>query len=161
MATMTDKTARSTGQAGAEPEAPQPAKKKKGKRKKLLIAIGLVVVLGVGAKVELGGGKSVASTAPMPGPLVALDPVTVNLTGGHYLRIGVTVEFTNKVSATAPPDGTIATDQIIVYFTGQEPVPLETTAGIATARRDLKTKIAAAYKDSPVYDILFTSFVVQ
>jgi flagellar protein FliL len=137
--------------------------KKKGKKKKLIILVVLVVVLGAGAKFGLGGSKKAdgATAAPKPGPIVALDAVTVNLSGGHYLRIGIAVEFTSKVSATAPPDGVVATDQTIVYFTGQDPTPLQTPAGLAAAKKGLEDKLTAAYPDDPIYDVLFTSFVVQ
>lgn len=137
--------------------------KKKSKKKKLVILVVLVVVLGAGAKFGLGGSKkpSGPAAAPKPGPIVALDAVTVNLIGGHYLRIGVAVEFTSAVSATAPPDGVLATDQTIVYFTGQDPAALQSAAGLATAKKGLEDKLKTAYPDDPIYDVLFTSFVVQ
>lgn len=154
MTTMTDKGAKTDAA-----EAPAPAKKK-GKKKLIIMVVGLLVVAGAAKFLLLGKAKP-ASTAPQPGPLVALDAVTVNLAGGHYLRVGVTVEFTSKVSASAPPDGSAATDQMISYFTGQNETTLETPAGIDAAKTALKAKIAGAYPKDPVYDILFTSFVVQ
>jgi flagellar protein FliL len=166
MPTMTDKAGKVAADAKETGDAPESPKKKKS-RKKLLIVVVLVLVVGVGAKFELGGSakkpgaNAAAAVAAKPGPMVALDAVTVNLAGGHYLRIGVTVQFTDKVSATAPPDGTAATDQTIGYFTGQDAAALETPAGLATAKAGLKTKIAAAYPKDPLYDVLFTSFVVQ
>ena len=150
--------------AGKDAALAAPPAKKKGKRKKILIAVGLVVVLGVGAKYEMGGSAKSSSSvppAPKPGPLVPLDAVTVNLSGGHYLRIGITLQFTSKVSATAPPDGAAATDQLILYFTGQDSATLTTPTELTTAKKDLEAKIAAAYPDDPLFDILFTSFVVQ
>ena len=159
MTTMTDKTAKAANSATA---ADEPVKKK-GKKKKLVIVLVLVLVLVAGAKFMLGGKKAPTgvAAAPKPGPVVAIDAVTVNLAGGHYLRIGVAVQFTSKVSATAPPDGAMATDQTITFFTGQDPSPLETGAGLADAKKGLEAKIATAYPDDPIYDILFTSFVVQ
>lgn len=167
MPTMTDKAGKVAADAKETGDAPESPKKKKS-RKKLLIAVVLVLVVGLGAKFELGGSAkkpggahAAAALAAKPGPMVALDAVTVNLAGGHYLRIGVTVQFTDKVSAAAPPDGTAATDQTIGYFTGQDAAALETPAGLASAKAGLKTKIAAAYPKDPLYDVLFTSFVVQ
>jgi flagellar FliL protein len=92
---------------------------------------------------------------------VALDAVTVNLSGGHYLRVGVTLQFTDKVSASAPPDGAPALDSTIAYFTGQAAAPLQTSAGLEAAKKGLKDKIIAVYPKDPIYDVLFTSFVVQ
>jgi flagellar protein FliL len=160
MSTMTDRAAKADKDA---PPAEPPAKKKKGK-KKLIIAVVLVLILGGGAKFMLGGSSKPASGAAevaKPGPLVALDAVTVNLSGGHYLRVGVTVQFTSKVSSTAPPDGTLATDQVIQFFTGQDPASLETASALEAAKTGLKAKITTVYPDDPVYDVLFTSFVVQ
>jgi flagellar FliL protein len=140
-----------------------PKKPRRSKRKKLLIllVLVLVLVLGVAAKVFLLGGGTNQTAAPKPGPIVALDAVTVNLKAGHYLRIGIAVEFTDKVSAGSPPEGAPAIDQTIAYFTGQDAAPLQTAAGLATAKKGLKERIVAVYPDAPVYDILVTSFVVQ
>jgi flagellar FliL protein len=165
MATITAPKAEKPGKgdkADNDTSAEAPVKKK-SKKKKLIILVVLIVVLGAGAKFKLGGAKPAtgAAAAPKPGPIVALDAVTVNLSGGHYLRIGVAVEFTTKVSATAPPDGAAATDQTIVYFTGQDPTPLQTAAGLDAAKKGLEAKLKTAYPDDPIYDVLFTSFVVQ
>lgn len=158
MATMTDNR-----QQKPTAEEPPVAPKKKSKRKKLIIILVAVLVLGAGAKFMLGGSgkKGGAPAAPKPGPTLALDAVTVNLAGGHYLRVGVTVEFTDKVSASALPDASVATDQTITYFTGQDAAPLETAAGLGQAKAGLKGKIAKAYPDDPIFDLLFTSWVVQ
>lgn len=158
MTTMTDKPGK-VAETSAESGTP---KKKKGK-KKLIIGVVLLVALGGVAKVEFLSPKptSQAAVVAKPGPLVALDAVTVNLAGGHYLRVGVTVQFTDKVSASAPPNGAPALDQVIAYFTGQDGTPLQTSAGLEKAKEGLKQKIAGAYPKEPLYDVLFTSFVVQ
>ena len=158
MTTMTEKP----GKVADAPGETATPKKKKSK-KKLIIGLVLVVALGGVAKVEFLSPKkaSQAAVVAKPGPLVALDAVTVNLSGGHYLRVGVTVEFTDKVSASAPPDGAPALDQVIAYFTGQDGVPLQTSAGLEQAKEGLKKKITDIYPKDPIYDVLFTSFVVQ
>lgn len=139
-----------------------PTKKpRRSKRKKLLILLPLVLVLAVAAKMFLLGGGTKPDAAPKPGPIVTMDAVTVNLRAGHYLRIGIAVEFTDKVSAGSTPDGAPAIDQTIAYFTGQDAAPLQTAAGLATAKKGLKERIVAVYPDDPVYDVLITSFVVQ
>lgn len=157
MTTMTDKQGK-VADASAET-----APKKKKSKKKLIIGLVLVVALGGVAKVEFLTPKATSQAAVVakPGPLVALDAVTVNLSGGHYLRVGVTVQFTDKVSASAPPDGAPALDQVIAYFTGQDGTPLQTSAGLAQAKEGLKKKITDVYPKDPVYDVLFTTFVVQ
>jgi flagellar FliL protein len=157
MATMTEKPVKN--EAAEEAAATPP--KKKSKKKLIIIMVVLLVVIAGGAKFMLGGSKTSAVATPKPGPLVALDAVTVNLKGGHYLRVGVAVQFTDKVKAAVPPDGAMATDQVIVYFTGQDAATLQTPSALASAKSSLMSKIGKAYPDDPVYDIYFTSFVVQ
>jgi flagellar FliL protein len=108
--------------------------------------------------------KPVAGAAvapPKPGPLVEPDAVTVNLAGGHYLRIGIALQFSIKVSKTAPPDGSAALDQTITYLTGQQAAPLETPAGLAAVKAALTPLIAKAYPTDPLLEVLITSFVIQ
>lgn len=157
MTTMTEKSVKSEAAEEATAESP----KKKSKKKRIIIMVVLLIVIAGGAKFMLGGSKTSAVAAPKPGPLVALDAVTVNLKGGHYLRVGVTVQFTDKVKATQPPDGAMATDQVIVYFTGQDAATLQTPSALMSAKTRLMSKIGEAYPGDPVYDIFFTSFVVQ
>jgi flagellar FliL protein len=158
MTTMTDKPGK-VAAAAADNAAP----KKKKSKKKLIIVLAVVLLIGGAAKYEMGAKKPAAhgAVAPKPGPLVALDAVTVNLAGGHYLRVGVTLQFTDKVSASAPPDGAPALDTTIGYFTGQDAGPLQTSAGLEASKKGLKDKITADYPKDPIYDVLFTSFVVQ
>ena len=167
MATTTTRPGPSAPAGEAEPDASgknaatKGVTKKKSSRKKLMILVPLLLVLGVAAKMVFLGGGAKQAAVPKPGPVVSLDAVTVNLQGGHYLRIGVAVEFTDQVNAATPPDGARATDQTIAYFTGGDAAPLETATGLAVAKKGLKDKIVAVYPDDPVYDILITSFVVQ
>jgi flagellar FliL protein len=158
MTTMTEKPGK-VADVSNDTAAP----KKKSKKKKLIIGLVLVVALGGVAKVEFLAPKTDphAVVVAKPGPLVALDAVTVNLAGGHYLRVGVTVQFTDAVKAAAPPDGAPALDQVIAYFTGQDGTPLQTSAGLEAAKEGLQKKITDVYPKEPVYDVLFTSFVVQ
>ena len=163
MSTMTEKP-----KTQASPDDAEPAPKKK--RKLLLVVLPLVVVLSAGAAYEFmmpgkkpaaSAAKSAAKPAPKPGPLVATDAVTINLAGGHYLRVSLGLQFTAKVSKTAPPDPSAAVDQTIGYFAGQAADRLETQAGLARAKAELTTRIAGVYPKEPLMEVLFTSFVVQ
>ena len=167
MSTMTEKP-----KTEAAPDDAGPAPKKK--RKLLLVVLPLVVVLSAGAAYEFvlphkkpvasaakSATKPAAKPAPKPGPLVATDAVTINLAGGHYLRVSLGLQFTAKVSKTAPPDPSAAVDQTISYFTGQPADRLETQAGLVAAKAELTTRIAGVYPKEPLMEVLFTSFVVQ
>ena len=172
MTTLTDKPSKVADAAGLDKAGKKAAKKeaksgKKGGKKKRLIIIVLVLALGGGAyEFLLAPKKSVASgvakvVAPVPGPLDPVDAVTVNLTGGHYLRIGLTMQFTNKVSATVLPDTSAALDQMISYLTGQSPTTLNTTAGLDAVKAALTTRIAAVYPKDPLLAVLITTYVIQ
>jgi flagellar FliL protein len=147
-------------------DAPEAAPaKKKSKKKLIIIMVVALLVVGVAYKEVLAPKKKpVAGAAvapPKAGPIVTPDAITVNLTGGHYLRIGIALEFTAKVSATAPPDGSAALDQTISYLTGQDATNLETPAGFATVKAVLTTRIAKVYPTDPMLGVLITSFVIQ
>lgn len=140
--------------------------KKKGGKKRIVVVL-LVVALGAGAYEFVLAPKKPAATAgavkpaPQPGALVPTDAVTVNLTGGHYLRISVALQFTSKVSTTSPPDTSAALDQIIGYLTGQPVDQLSSPTGLASVKAALTTKIAAAYPKDPLMELLITSYVIQ
>jgi flagellar FliL protein len=168
MATVTDKS--TTKPKDVSEAAAAPTKKKKSKKKLIIIAVVVLLVAGVGYKKFMAPAKkpltaaaaaAAAAVPAKPGPLVAPDAVTVNLTGGHYLRIGIALQFTVKSSKTAPPDGSAALDQVITYLTGQNATSLETPAGLASVKAALTTRIAKVYPDDPLLEVLFTSFVIQ
>lgn len=151
--------------ATATTEPAQTAKPKKGKKRKILIILLAVAVL-AGGYVVMGKkshhpAKTGAAVQEKPGPLVDVDAVTVNLAGGHYLRIGLALQFTTKTSKTQPPDPAPATDVMIQYFTGKDPGPLQTPAGLKQAKEELTKAIAQVYPKDPILEVLFTSFVIQ
>jgi flagellar FliL protein len=143
-------------------------KKKPGKKRVVIIAVVVAVVAGGTYKFVLSPSKPASATgaaatkpAAQPGPLVPTDAVTVNLAGGHYLRIALAMQFTSKVSKTALPDTSAALDQIISYLTGQPADQLNTPSGLASVKAALTTRIAAAYPKDPLLDVLITSYVIQ
>lgn len=163
MSTMTEKP-----DAGVAPSGEDVKPKKK--RKLLVVVLALVVVISAagayefvlpGKKPAASASKTAVKPAAKPGPLVATDAVTVNLAGGHYLRVSLGLQFTAKVSKAAPPDPSAALDQTISFFTGQSADGLETQAGLTAAKAALTTRIAGAYPKDPLLEVLFTSFVVQ
>jgi flagellar FliL protein len=71
----------------------------KGGKKKLIVIV-LVVLLAAGAAAYfLLFSGSAKAAAPVPGSVVKLDPVAVNLAGGGYLRIGVALQLTADADA--------------------------------------------------------------
>jgi flagellar FliL protein len=95
-------------------EAPAPAK---GGKKKLLPAlVVLVAAAGAAAWSFLFSGGSAEAEEPHPGDTVALEPIAVNLAGGGFLKIGVTLQLTEDAAELSDPAGSKALDLVISQF---------------------------------------------
>jgi flagellar FliL protein len=142
-------------------EAAPPKKSKK----MLLIIIGAVLMLGGGA----GGGYYLFAPAgptppPEPGAVVPLESITVNLSNGHFLKIGVALQAT--ADAAEAPDGSKAKDLMIAQFSNKPVAELSSEKARNHEKAELKEKIVEAYteestKTKAVMDIYFTEFVMQ
>ncbi|MBW8766663.1 MAG: flagellar basal body protein FliL, partial [Geodermatophilales bacterium] len=68
----------------------------KGGKKKLLLIVAVVLLAAAGAAYFFlfSGSSSAQAEEPVPGEVLKLDPIAVNLAGGGYLKIGVTLQFT-------------------------------------------------------------------
>jgi flagellar FliL protein len=142
-------------------EAPE-----KGGKRKLLMIVGVLIVAAAGAAyffLFAGSGEAdAAAEEPVAGDVLPLDPIAVNLAGGGYLKIGVTLQFTEEGSAGghggSGPDGSKATDLIISTFSQAAP------ADVVGAREALKValeeKIIEAYHGD-VMDIYYNQYVTQ
>ncbi|MDR7280477.1 flagellar basal body-associated FliL family protein [Catenuloplanes atrovinosus] len=145
-------------------KAPEGDAPKKGGKKKLLIIIIAAVLLlgggGGGAYMMLAGGSSEEETvaAPEPGAIVALDPITINLASGHYLKVGIALQAT--ATAAEEPDGSKALNLAIDQYTNVEVAELETAEGRAKLKTELEEKVKKAYEEE-VMAIYYTTFVTQ
>jgi flagellar FliL protein len=162
------------GEEGAEAEGG--AKAKKGNLiPAIIIAVGLVV----GGKMMGGGGSaatagalaSTTTTTEAPGPVVKLDPITLNLSDGRFLRVGLGFQLTAKAGAAAgaeaKPDATDAAgkyaralDLSIDVLGGQNYAQLVSPEGREAAKKSLVEKLKHAYEDE-IEDVYFTEFVLQ
>jgi flagellar FliL protein len=135
-------------------------KRKGGKLKLIIAAVLVLALLGGVYKVVLApkGGKAAAPPKPTPGAVVKLDPITVNLAGGHFLKLGLSLQ----ASADAGEDvsGAKALDAAIEQFSGRTVSELSTRNGRDKAKAQLVKSVADLYEDK-VYDIYFTDFVMQ
>ena len=146
-----------------EKEAAAEAPKKS--KKMLIIIIAAVVLLGGG-----GGaffmlkGSSKAEAAPAKGIVTAIDsPITINLTDGHYLKLGFSLQQTADSGSTAV-DTSEALNIAIDEYTGKTVAELSTEQGRSAAMGDFLSKVVMAYSidgTKVVMDIYFTSFVTQ
>jgi flagellar FliL protein len=135
----------------------------KGSKKKLMLIVLVVVLAAAGAAYFfLFSGSSSAAAAPVPGGVLKVDPIAVNLAGGGYLKIGVTLQLTEAGSSGGHsgkgPDGSKATDLIISTFSQASP------ADVSGARDALKAalekKIIHAY-EGDVMGIYYNEYVTQ
>ncbi len=135
--------------------APAPAKSKK---KLLLVVVAVVVVVGAAAWFFLlkPSGPSTPA-APEPGIVVKLDPISVNLAGGHFLKVGVALQGT---AAAKELEGSKALDLTISEFSGRRMEELAKPKEREKVKKELTEKIAKAY-DEEVMAIYFTDFVTQ
>jgi flagellar FliL protein len=134
-----------------------------GSKKKLLL-IGLVLILAAAgaAYFLLFSGSAEAETEPVAGDVLVLEPIAVNLAGGGYLKIGVTLQFTEEGTAGghggSGPDGSKATDLIISTFS--QAAPADVTGAREALKIALEQKIIEAYHGD-VMAILYNEYVTQ
>lgn len=136
----------------AEQQEPPP---KKSRKKLLLIAL-VLLVAALGAAFFLLKPAPKA-TAPKPGEVVALDPIQVNLAGGHYLKIGIALQLT---AGTKEAEGSKALDATIEMFSGKSMDSL----ALPEQREKLKHKLGedlAEQYEGEVMGVYFTDFVTQ
>jgi flagellar FliL protein len=135
---------------------PADADAPKGKKSKKKLVIILVLVLALA-----GGGytmfKPKPAAAPVPGTVVPLDPIQINLASDHYLRVGIALQLTAKVKEA---DGSKALDALIDEFSGK---PLADVINPAKRRKmkiELEHTLGELY-EKEVMKVYFTEFVTQ
>ena len=151
------------GKKGDADGAEGNGEKKGGKLKLIIIAVVLLLAIGAGLYFFVFSSSDEAEPAPVAGIVLALDPVTVNLAGSGYLKIGVTLQLTEDVGETAP-DGAEATDIIIDMFS--EAQPTDVTDNRDAMKAELEQRIEDAYNtDDLDYDVVmgiyYTEYVTQ
>jgi flagellar FliL protein len=153
---MASKTATlSPASAGAEAGAAQVPKKSK---KKLLVLVLVVVLVVAGAGYFFVLRKHGPPPPPKPGAVVRLDEMTLNLSGGHYLRLGLALQATAKVKQA--PDGSKAQDIAINEFSNRSVAELSSNTARNKVKAELQKKVIKAY-DGDIMAIYFTEFVMQ
>ena len=134
----------------------------KGGKKKLLLILLVVLLAAAGAAYFfLFTGGEAEAEEPVAGTVLPLDPIAVNLAGGGYLKIGVTLEFTEEGSGGghgSGPDGSKATDLIISTFSQAQPA--DVTGAREALKEALEEKIIEAYHGG-VMNIYYNEYVTQ
>jgi flagellar protein FliL len=152
------------------------AKGRKGKTL-AIYALAAVGILGGVKGFVLGGGEAAAegagastTTTTKPGPIVTLAPITVNITGDRFLKVGLGLQLSGKYAAGAghgaadsddPSKGYArALDLTIETFGGHSYEELSTSEGRKRAKEELVEKLEHAYHEE-VEGVYFTEFVMQ
>ena len=136
---------------------------KGGKTKLMLIALVLVLAAaGAAYFFVFKSSDAAAAEEPVAGEVLTLEPIAVNLAGGGYLKIGVTLQFTEEGSAGghggSGPDGSKALDLVISTFSQANPA--DVTGARDALKQALKKKIVEAYHGD-VMDIYYNEYVTQ
>ena len=164
---------------GAEAEV---AGKKKGNLvPAIIIAVGLVL----GGKMMGGGGSAATvptaveatTTTTVPGPVIKIDPITLNMADGRFLRVGLGFQLSAEHAgadgggghgaAPAEPDTSDAAgeyakalDIAIEVLGGARYDELVDPAGRDAKKHELVEKLKEAYHEA-IEDVYFTEFVLQ
>ena len=119
---------------------------KGGKGKLIIIAVPLVLLIAGVACFFLLRPKDEsgpeALPEPTPGAVVTLDPITINLAGAHFLKLGLALQPTATATEV---DGSKALDLAISQFSGATVDELSTAKGREQAKRELVARVKLAY----------------
>lgn len=155
-----------TSAAVAEGEAGTKAGKKP---KKLVVVIAAaVLLLGGGAAywflmgpgAASGEAAEAAEPAPEPGEVLVVEPVSLNLAGGHYLRLGMGLQMTADAGAHGEIDTARALDLAISLFSGRPVEEVSSPEGREALKVQLLEQLGEAYHGE-VMDLYFTDYVTQ
>jgi len=152
------------GKVGAKAAEEDPKGKKgkkdaKGsKKKKIIILIVLLLVVG-------GAGYKILMPPPKPGPAkagdaVILGPLTLNLTDGHYLQVGVSIDLVQGKATKDKFETAPAMQSIIDEFSNRSVASLSTRAARTKSLTELITEMKKEYPGL-VFDAHLTQFVTQ
>lgn len=127
------------------------------KSKKKLIVIALVLVLVAGAGYWFFLKPSGGETEPVPGEVMPLEAIQINLEDGHYLRVGLALQL---VEGAHEVDGSKALDATIDLFSGQSIKEVTATKERQHLKEELTKELDHLYHGE-VLEVYFTDFVTQ
>jgi flagellar FliL protein len=138
-------------------EVPDGEEAEGGGKKKLIVVV-LVVALLAGAGYWFFLKPSGKPAPPVAGAVVKLDPIQINLSGSHYLKVGIALQATAKAGEEV--DGSKALDQTIALFSGEDMTKLSRPAYRSKMKKELEHHLEEAY-EGEVMGVYFTDFVTQ
>jgi flagellar FliL protein len=137
-----------------------------GRRKRLVLLLGAVLLLAGGATawfLLLGPGASAEAAEPKAeevelGDVVTVGPISINLAGGHYLKLGLGLQTVAEVAHA--PDGSLALDAAISLYSGRSMEELTDPTAREALKEELRHTLEEEYHHD-VVDVYFTEYVMQ
>ncbi|WP_299039601.1 flagellar basal body-associated protein FliL [uncultured Pseudokineococcus sp.] len=137
------------------PQAPVKAARRK---LPLILAALVVLALAAGAAWFFLLKEPAAEPEPVEGTVVAVEPVSINLANGSYLRLAIALQLTEET--TEDPDTSEAIDLAITTFSGREVDQLSDPAARDALQQELTDQVISTYPGE-VMDVYYTEFVTQ
>jgi flagellar FliL protein len=143
-------------------EAVEPAQ---GGRKKIFLIAVPVVALVAGWYFLMGPGAAAgepeAAKEPVPGEVLELEPITMNLADGRLLKVGLALQVNAEpTSGHGEVTGAVALDEAIAYLGEHAYAELADPAGRQAAKDELSRRVAERYHND-VLEVYFTEFIMQ
>ena len=142
----------------------------KGKKKLLIMIVVAVLVLGgAGYFFFLRPSSHAEAThEPVPGPVVDLEPLTLNLADGRFLKVGLSLQTSADAAGGGGGhggggeelNGAKARDAAIIIFGQRTYAQLLAPKGREAARKALDTEVKHRY-EGEVLKVYLTEFVMQ
>jgi flagellar protein FliL len=141
-----------------------------GKKKLIILAVPVLVVVLVAvwflvlkpkaAPADAAAAAAVPSPTSSwaPGAVAKLDPISINLAHGHFLKLGLSLQQSKAVAEEV--SGAKALDSAIALFSNKSMEELSTLEGRDKAKEKLIEHLREIY-EGEVYDVYFTEFVMQ
>lgn len=141
----------------AEPEAPP-----RSRRRLVLVVVAVVVLVAAGVAAWFLLGRGDAAPAPEPtveaGEVLQVEPISINLADGHYLRLGLGLQLTADVHE--PVDPSRALDLAIAQYAGRSVDEVSDPATRDALKAELAGRLSEAY-EGEVMDVYLTNYVTQ
>lgn len=148
------------GEASVSPEAdaaPAKSRRRVFKSKKALIVAAAVLAIAGGVYEFAMPSKA---GPPTGGDVVSLDATTLNLAGGHYLKIAVAIQLVKGKADTTSFPTSHAAELTIDEFSNRTVDALSSNDARKKLTSELLAKVQKAYPGE-VYDVFLTQFVTQ
>lgn len=144
------------------PEAPTAEAAAGGRsRKKLLLAVPVVLaVLAAAWFLLLRPGGAEEAPAKEPGEVMELEAITMNLSDGRLLKVGLALQWSKDAGGHGTPSGAAALDEAITFLGAHSMQQLLDPAAREEAKAQLSERVSERYHHE-VLEVMFTEFVMQ